>query len=411
MTNLQAEKDLEQMIGDMFEKCRNFTEADEVRAQGLYPFFHSISSELGDQVTMEGKPVIMIGSNNYLGLVNDPRVKQAASDAARKYGSGCTGSRFLNGTIDLHNELERQLAVYMGKEAVLVFSTGFQANLGALSCLADKNDTLIIDRADHACMIDGCRLSYGKVAKFQHNDMDDLERTLIRVTEGGVRGGIMIVVDGVFSMEGDIIKLPRLVELAKRFSARVYVDDAHAIGLLGENGSGTASHFGLVDDVDITSGTFSKSFASLGGFIASDAKVIDFVRHFGRAMIFSASIPPANAAAALKSLEIMQAEPERRERLWKICHRMHRELRSLGFDIGETETPIVPLVIGEKKKTLKFWRMLLDHGVFANAIISPAVPTGREMIRTSYTATLSDDCLDRVLEILEKVGRATDVLA
>lgn len=411
MTNLQAETDLEQMIGDVFSKCRNFTEADEVRAQGVYPFFHSISSELGDEVTMEGKPVIMIGSNNYLGLVNDPRVKQAAADAVKKYGSGCTGSRFLNGTIDLHIELESKLATFMGKEAALVFSTGFQANLAALSCLADKNDTLIIDRADHACMIDGCRLSYGKVAKFQHNDMDDLERTLIRVTEGGVRGGIMIVVDGVFSMEGDIIKLPRLVELAKRFNARVYVDDAHAIGILGENGSGTASHFGLVDDVDITSGTFSKSFASLGGFIAADAKVIDFVRHFGRAMIFSASIPPSNTAAALKSLEIMQAEPERRERLWKICHRMHRELRSLGFNISVTETPIVPLVIGEKERTLKFWRMLLDHGVFTNAIIAPAVPAGREMLRTSYTATLSDKCLDRVLEILEKVGRATGVLS
>ena len=411
MTNLQVEKDLEQMIGDMFAKCRNFTEADEVREAGFYPFFHSISSELGDEVILDGKPVIMIGSNNYLGLVNDPRVKEAAAAAARRYGSGCTGSRFLNGTIDLHNELEHKLAAFMGKEAALVFSTGFQANLAAISCLADKNDTLVIDRADHACIIDGCRLSFGKVAKFHHNDMDDLERTLIRVTEGGVRGGIMIIVDGVFSMEGDIIKLPRLVELAKRFSARVYVDDAHAIGVLGENGSGTASHFGLVNDVDITSGTFSKSFASLGGFIAADAKVIDFVKHFGRAMIFSASIPPSNAAAALKALEIMQSEPERRERLWKICHRMHRELRTLGYNIGKTETPIVPIIIGEKVRTLKFWRMLLDQGVFTNAIIAPAVPAGREIVRTSYTATLTDECLDRVLEILEKVGRATGVLS
>lgn len=411
MTNLQVEKDLEQMIGDMFAKCRNFTEADEVREAGFYPFFHSISSELGDEVILDGKPVIMIGSNNYLGLVNDPRVKEAAAAAARRYGSGCTGSRFLNGTIDLHNELEHKLAAFMGKEAALVFSTGFQANLAAISCLADKNDTLVIDRADHACIIDGCRLSFGKVAKFQHNDMDDLERTLIRVAEGGVRGGIMIIVDGVFSMEGDIIKLPRLVELAKRFSARVYVDDAHAIGVLGENGSGTASHFGLVNDVDITSGTFSKSFASLGGFIAADAKVIDFVKHFGRAMIFSASIPPSNAAAALKALEIMRSEPERRERLWKICHRMHRELRTLGYNIGKTETPIVPIIIGEKVRTLKFWRMLLDKGVFTNAIIAPAVPAGREIVRTSYTATLTDECLDRVLEILEKVGRATGVLS
>ncbi|MFQ5607316.1 MAG: aminotransferase class I/II-fold pyridoxal phosphate-dependent enzyme [Candidatus Zixiibacteriota bacterium] len=409
-SNLQVEKHLEQMTADLFDKCHRFTKANDVREEGVYPYFLPISTELGDEVTLDGRRVIMIGSNNYLGLVNDPRVKEAAAEAARKYGSGCTGSRFLNGTIDLHQELERRLANFMGKQDALVFSTGFQANMGTISCLADKNDTLLIDRADHACIIDGCRLSHGKTIKFRHNDMDDLERVLAGVASNHIRGGILIAVDGVFSMEGDITDLPRLVALAREYNARVYVDDAHAIGLLGENGSGTASHFGLVDDVDITSGTFSKSFASLGGFIAGDAIVIDYVKHFGRAMIFSASIPPSNAAAALKSLDIIETEPERRERLWSISRRMHHDLRALGFDIGNTETPIVPLIIGEEMKTLTFWKMLFERGVFANAIMKPAVSPGRELIRTSYTATMTDEQLDQVVESIEKVGKALGVI-
>lgn len=407
---MQAEPKLKDVTTDLFDKCHTFTAANDVREQGFYPFFHPITSELGDKVMIEGSPKIMIGSNNYLGLVNDPRVKQAAADATLKYGSGCTGSRFLNGTIDLHLELESRLASFMGKEAALVFSTGFQANLGSISALAGKSDTIVLDRQDHACIVDGARLSYGRVLKFKHNDLNDLERILISLSAGSSRGGILIVVDGVFSMEGDIVDLPRLVELADQYGARLFVDDAHAIGVIGKNGSGTASHFNLVDKVDITSGTFSKSFASLGGFIAADAIVIDYIKHMGRSLIFSASIPPANAAAALEALNIMETEPERRENLWRITNRMHRDLRSIGFDIGDTQTPVVPLLIGDDVKAFTFWKMLFDEGVFANAIVSPASPPGRALIRTSYTATMSDETLDIVLEKLQKVGKALGVI-
>ena len=407
---MHTEEKLTENAADLFDKCRKFTVADQVRERGIYPFFHPIESELGDEVVIDGKRMIMIGSNNYLGLVNDPRVKEAAAEATRKYGSGCTGSRFLNGTIDLHLQLEERLARFMGKEAALVFSTGFQANLGAISCLADKNDTILLDRADHACIVDGARLSYGRVLKFKHNDMEDLERILINVTSNSP-GGILIVVDGVFSMEGDIAPLPRLVELAQRYNAKLFVDDAHSIGVIGEHGSGSASHFGLVDKVDITSGTFSKSFASLGGFVVSEAKVIDFIKHLGRSLIFSASIPPANAAAALKALDIMESEPERQQRLWEITRRVHRDLRDMGYDIGETQTPIVPLLIGDDSKAFTFWRMLFEEGVFANAIISPATPPGRALIRTSYTATMTDERLDRAMEALQKVGKLCGVLS
>ncbi len=407
---MQAEQQQNTIASDLFQKCTDFTTAQEVRDTGLYPFFHPISSELGDEVVIEGKRMIMIGSNNYLGLVNDPRVKEASAEAVRKYGSGCTGSRFLNGTIDLHIELESRLAKFMGKESALVFSTGFQANLGAISCLTNKNDTIVIDRADHACIIDGCRLSYARTVKFRHNDMEDLERILKNVTKARPNGGILIVVDGVFSMEGDITPLPKLVELAKRFGARVYVDDAHAIGVIGERGSGTASHFGLVDEVDITSGTFSKSFASLGGFIAGDRQVIDYVKHLGRSLIFSASITPSSAAAALKALEIIESEPERREKLWHNAHRMHRELRALGFNIGDTETPIVPIIIGESSLTLTFWRQLFDNGVFTNAIIAPAVPADRTMLRTSYTATLTEEHLDTALSTMERLAKKLGII-
>ncbi len=407
---MQAEQQQNTIAADLFEKCTSFTAAKEIQDRGLYPFFHPISSELGDEVVIEGKRMIMIGSNNYLGLVSDPRVKEAAIEATRKYGSGCTGSRFLNGTIDLHIELENRLAKFMGKEAALVFSTGFQSNLGAISCLAGKSDTLIIDRQDHACIIDGCRLSHARTLKFRHNDMEDLERLLKNVTSAKPDGGILIIVDGVFSMEGDLTPLPKLIELAKTYGAKVYVDDAHAIGVIGERGSGTASHFGLVDEVDITSGTFSKSFASLGGFIVADAAVIEYVKHIGRAMIFSASIPPANAAAVLKALEIIENEPERRERLWHNTHRMHKELRGLGFDIGDTETPIVPIIVGDNELTLLFWRELFDNGVFTNAIIAPAVPAERAMLRTSYTATLSDEQLDIVLETMGRIGKKLGII-
>ncbi|MBU0985060.1 MAG: pyridoxal phosphate-dependent aminotransferase family protein, partial [candidate division Zixibacteria bacterium] len=327
-------------VADLFDKCFSFTTANEVRALGIYPFFHPIQDAPGDEVLIDGKRCVMIGSNNYLGLVNHPKVKEAAAQAAMKYGSGCTGSPFLNGTLDLHLELQERLARFVGTEAALVFSTGFQTNLGTISCLVGKNDAVVIDRQDHACIVDACRLSFGKTYKFAHNDMEDLDRVLTNVRNNGLRGGILIVVDGVFSMEGDIIDLPRLVELAEKHGARVMVDDAHSVGVLGRTGAGTAEHFGLTDRVDLTMGTFSKSFAAQGGYIAGSHKVIDFVKHFARALIFSASITPTSAAAVLAALDIIENEPERRANLWRNARRMQKELRGLGFDIGKTETPV-----------------------------------------------------------------------
>jgi 8-amino-7-oxononanoate synthase len=396
---------------DLFDKCINFTAAHEVKAAGLYPYFNPISSAPGDEVIIDGNKLIMIGSNNYLGLVNDPRVKEAAADAARRYGSGCTGSRFLNGTLDLHIELEERLAAFFNRESALVYSTGFQTNLGTISCLVGKNDALVIDRSVHASIVDGCRLSYGRIVKFAHNDMADLERVLGNLISNGLRGGILIVVDGVFSMEGDIIRLPELVGIAKKFGARVMVDDAHSVGVLGEGGRGTAEHFRMTDEVDITMGTFSKSFASLGGFIVADESVINYVKHFARELIFSASIPPSNVAAVLAALEIMKSEPERRENLWKNTRKMLREFKRLGFNTGTSETPIIPIVIGEDMKTFAFWKELFDNGVFANAIISPAVAPGNALIRTSYTATHTDDQLDRVLDVFERIGKKTGVIS
>ncbi len=392
---------------DLFAKCFKDTRAEETQKAGLYPYFHPISSSLGTEVMMDGKKLLMIGSNNYLGLVSHPKVKEAAAQAALKYGSGCTGSRFLNGTLDLHIELERRLAKFVNKEAALAFSTGFQTNLGTISALVGKGDFVIIDRGDHASIVDGCRLSFGKTIKFLHNDMSDLCRILSKMDDDA---GKLIVVDGVFSMEGDIAKLPEVARLAKKHKARLMVDDAHAVGVLGPNGRGTAEHFGLEKDVDLIMGTFSKSFASLGGFIAGDRPVIDFIKHFSRELIFSASIPPAAVAAVLAALDIIESEPERRERLWEITHRMHKEFKGMGFNIGVTETPIVPVYIGEDLDAFKFWRALLDSGIFANAIISPAVPKGQALIRTSYTATHTDEQLDFVLDTFKKLGKAFGII-
>jgi 8-amino-7-oxononanoate synthase len=338
-------------------------------------------------------------------------VKQAAADAAMKYGSGCTGSRFLNGTLDLHLELERRLAKFMHKETALVFSTGFQTNLGAISCMASKNDAIIIDRQVHACIVDGTRLSYGKVYKFAHNDMEDCERVVANVRNINGRGGMLIVVDGVFSMEGDIINLPELVKIAKKYNARLMVDDAHSIGVLGPTGAGTAEHFGLTDDVDLIMGTFSKSFASLGGFIAGDFQVVDYIKHFARSLIFSASITPSSAAAVLAALDIIEAEPERREHLWRNARKMQEGFRRMGLDIGHTETPVVPIVVGEDLETFAFWKDLFDNGVFTNPVISPAVPPGRGLIRTSYTATHTEEQLDKVLEVMERVSRKRGLIS
>jgi len=402
---VQVERQPGVAYGDVFEKCYDFTAPDEVRAMGIYPYFHPIQSAPGDEVVVDGRSCIMVGSNNYLGLVNHPKVKEAAAAAALKYGSGCTGSPFLNGTLDLHLELQERLARFAGTEAALVFSTGFQTNLGTISSLIGKNDAVVIDRQVHACIVDGCRLSFGKTFKFAHNDMDDLDRVLTNVRNNGNRGGIMIVVDGVFSMEGDIIDLPSLVNIADKHGARVMVDDAHAIGVLGRTGAGTAQHFDLTDRVDLTMGTFSKSFASQGGFIAGSRKVIDYVKHVARALIFSASITPTSAAAVLAALDIIESEPERRQNLWKNALKMQRGLKELGFDTGHTATPIVPIVVGGDLECFAFWKALYDNGVFTNPVISPAVPPGKAMIRTSYTATHTDAQLDRVLEVVAEVGR------
>jgi 8-amino-7-oxononanoate synthase len=387
---------------DIFEKCRHFTTAKDAMAAGLYPFFSEVESSLGTKAIIDGKEVIMIGSNNYLGLTTHPKVVEAAINAVRKYGSGCTGSRFLNGNLDIHIELENRLAKFMNKDAALVFSTGFQTNLGGISSIVGRGDSVYIDREDHASIVDGCRLGFGKVFKFKHNDMEDLDRIL---RENQNNSPKLIAVDGVFSIGGDIVDLPRLVEIAKKYSARVFVDDAHSIGVLGENGNGTASHFGVENDVDLIMGTFSKSFASIGGFLAGDKDVIHYIKHVGRSLIFSASMPPASVAAALAALDIIETEPERRERLTQIYTRMKRDFDALGFDTGHSGTAIIPIKIGENEATFRFWRALKDNGVYGNTIITPAVPPGESLIRTSYMATHKDEELDRVLEIFEKLGK------
>jgi len=396
---------------DLFEKCYSYREPQKVMEMGFYPYFRPIQSAPGDEVIVDGRNCIMAGSNNYLGLVNHPKVKEAAANAALKFGSGCTGSRLLNGTLDLHLELESRLAKFMKRPEVLIFSTGFQTNLGIISTLVGKNDSVIIDRQVHACIVDGTRLSYGKIYKFAHNDMEDFERVAANVRNINNRGGILVVVDGVFSMEGDIVDLPHLIEVAEKYDIRVLIDDAHSVGVLGETGTGTAEHFGLIDKVDMTMGTFSKSFASLGGFVAAEKDVINYIKHRARSLIFSASIPPSNAAAVLAALDIIESEPERRERLWKNAHRMQKEFKDLGFDIGHTETPIVPIVIGEDFEAFAFWKALFENGLFTNPVVSPAVPPGQAMIRTSYTATHTDEQLDRVVEIVARVGREKGLIS
>ncbi len=394
-------------IRDIFDKCRAFTRASEVKATGFYPYFNPISSAAANVVKINGRDLIMIGSNNYLGLTTHPRVIEASREAARKYGVGCTGSRFLNGTLDIHLELEEAFAIFLKKEAVLVFSTGFQTNLGTISCLVNKNDLILADRSDHASIVDGCRLSFGKTLKYKHNDVEDLER-MLQSRNGDF--GTLVVVDGVFSMEGDIADLPRLVELREKYGFRLMVDDAHSLGVLGSDGSGTATHFGLSDKVDLIMGTFSKSFASIGGVIAADAYVIDYIKHFSRPLIFSAALPPSAVAAVLECLKIIQAEPERRENLQKNGEKMRNGLRSLGFGIGPTQTPIVPVYIGDDMQCFMFWKALYDAGIFANAIISPAVTPGNALIRTSYTATHTTQQLDFVLETFEKVGKKSGII-
>ncbi|MEJ2695633.1 MAG: pyridoxal phosphate-dependent aminotransferase family protein [Candidatus Sulfobium sp.] len=391
---------------DLFDKCYRFTKAKELMAAELYPYFRVIESAQDPEVVMNGKRMIMVGSNNYLGLTNHPAVKEAALAAVTKYGSGCAGSRFLNGTLDIHVALEEKLARFIRKEAALVFSTGFQVNLGVISALAGKDDVIIIDKMDHASIIDGCRLSYAEVRKFRHNDMADLERILAEYKERKK----MIVVDGVFSMEGDVVNLPDVVSLARKYNARIMVDDAHGIGVLGKTGRGTAEHFGLENEVDLIMGTYSKSLASIGGFISGEEKVIHYIKHFARALIFSASPPPASIAAVGAALDIIENEPERIQRLWSNTWKMHEGFKSLGFEIGPTETPIIPILVGEDMKAFAMIRMLQEEGVFANVAVSPAVASGKSIIRTSYMATHTDEQLDKVLRAFEKVGKALGII-
>lgn len=391
---------------DLFDKCHRFTKAKELIHASLYPYFRVIESAQDPEVVIDGKKMIMVGSNNYLGLTNHPQVKEAAINAVRKYGSGCAGSRFLNGTLDIHVRLEEKLARFIRKEAALVFSTGFQVNLGVISALAGKDDILIIDKMDHASIIDGCRLSYADVVKFRHNDMADLERIL---KEHKSRKKL-IVVDGVFSMEGDIVNLPDVVSLAQKYQARIMVDDAHGIGVLGKSGRGTAEHFGLEKEVDLIMGTYSKSLASIGGFIAGEEPVIHFIKHFARALIFSASPPPASVAAVDAALDIIDNEPDRLERLWVITRKMQDGFRSIGYETGPSETPIIPILVGDDLKAFTMAMMLQQEGIFVNVAVSPAVATGKALIRTSYMATHTDEQLDRVLAAFDKVGKALGII-
>jgi len=387
---------------DLFDKCEKFTAARAAMAAGFYPYFHVIQSGQDPEVIVEGKKMIMVGSNNYLGLTSHPKLKEAAIKATQELGVGCVGSRFLNGTLSLHIELEERLARFVRKEAALVFATGMQTNLGAISSLVGKADYVVTDKYDHASIIDGCRLSYGTMKRFLHNDMANLERVL-RATDRG--GGILIAVDGVFSMEGDLCNLPAIVALARKYGARILVDDAHGIGVLGERGAGVAEHFGLEDEVDIIVGTFSKSFAGVGGFVAASEQVIHYMKHFARAMIFSASLPPANVAAVLAALDIIENEPERLVRLMEVSAKMRAGLQALGYDTCESTTPIIPVIVGADLTARALWRKLFDRGIFTTPIMTPAVPENRALIRVSCMATLTDEHIDRVLDAFAAAGR------
>ena len=391
----------------LFDKCRQFTKAREVKAAGLYPYFKPISESEDTVVTIEGQKRIMLGSNNYLGLTHHPKVLEAASRALHRYGSGYTGSRFLNGTLDLHVQLEGALAEFLGKEDCLVFSTGYLANVGLISGLVGRGETVFLDKLDHASIVDGAKMSFGETERFNHGDLAGLERKLERA---GSSRGAMIVVDGIYSMEGDIADIPGLVRVARKHGAALAVDDAHSLGVLGPNGDGTAAHYGMTDDVDIIAGTFSKSLASIGGFVSGSENVINYIRHHSRPLIFTASLPPANTAGVLAALEVLQTDTERRERLWANTRRLHEGFRSYGFEIGPTETPIVPVLIGTMENTFVMWRRLFDAGVFTNPVMPPAVPPSQCRLRTSVMATHTFDQIDFCLETFASIGRELGVI-
>lgn len=392
---------------DLFDKCLSFTRADELKAADLYPFFTPIEEAVGNEIKVGGRPMIMVGSNNYLGLAHHPRAKQAAKDAVDRYGVGTCGSRFLTGTIDLHEKLEERLAKFLKREAALTFSTGYQTNLGIVSTIAGKGDHIIIDRMVHASIIDACRLSFATVHKYRHNNMKDLERLLASLDPGA---GKLIVVDGVFSMEGDIADLPGIVPLARKHGARILVDDAHGIGVLGANGRGTPEHFGLESEIDLVMGTFSKTFASIGGVVAASEPVISYIKHHARPLMFSAAATPASVASVLAILDMLETQPELRARLWVVTERMRAGYQAMGYDTGPSQTPIIPVYVRDDEKCFMLWRLLREEGIFTTPVIYPAVPPGQSLIRTSYGAGHTDKELDAILAAFEKCGRTAGII-
>jgi len=392
-------------VADLFDKARNFTEAKEAMEMGIYPYFRALSESEGTTATFEGKEVVMIGSNNYLGLTTDPRVRAAAAEALERYGTSVTGSRFLNGTLELHLELDRRLAEYVGMEAALVFPTGYQTNVGTITALVQKGDYVIIDKDAHACVVDGSLMSRGEMKRFRHNDLDNLDAVLSRLPKDA---GKLVVVDGVYSMGGDIAPLPQIVEVCKRHGARIMVDDAHGVGVTG-GGRGTVEHFGLTDEVDLIMGTFSKSFASIGGFIAGKEEIVHYIQHHARALIFSAALPAPNVMAVLAALDIIESEPQHIERLWANADYMRKGLQQLGFDTGDSNTPIIPVIIRDEYRTALAWRALIEAGVYTNPVIPPGVPPNLSLLRTSYMATHEREHLDRALEGFKIVGERLDL--
>ncbi|MDR3253617.1 MAG: pyridoxal phosphate-dependent aminotransferase family protein [Endomicrobium sp.] len=394
------------MSTDVFRKCFNFHAANDLKKMGFYPYFHRVESKQGPEIMVDGKRKIVVCSNNYLGLANHPKVIEASVTAAKKYGTSCTGSRFLNGTNDLHEKVENKFARFVGKEEAILFTTGHHSNLGSLSSLVGRNEVLITDKLDHASIIDGCRLSFGETARFRHNDMTDLERQLIKHNGKGM----LIVVDGIFSMEGDIANLPEISKLAKKYGARVFVDEAHSLGVIGENGKGSGEHFNMGADIDVVMATASKSLASIGGFIASKAEVVDYIKHNARTMIFTASLPPACVGAIDAALDLVACEPERRTTLMKTSKKMKSAFESMGYSTNNSNSPIIPLTVGSDLVAFKMWKMLFDEDVFASPVTTPAVPEGQAIIRTSYMATHSDIHLDFILEKFKKVGKQLGII-
>ena len=395
-------------MSDIFEKCRNYKDAKLAMKMGIYGYFQPIESAQGPEVMLGGKKYIMAGSNNYLGLADDPEMKKAAAEAALKYGTGCAGSRFLNGNTIFHDQLEQRLARFKRKEAGLLFSTGYQMNLGVVSCLVKKGDYAIVDKLDHASILDGVKLSDGEMVRFKHNDPADLDRVLAKLPE---ESGKLIIVDGVFSMEGDICPLPDIVKIAKKYGARIIVDDAHATGIIGKTGRGTCEYFGLENgEVDLVVGTCSKTFATVGGFVVGDADVIHYIRHNARSQIFSAALPPASVASINKALELIENDTSRRDNLFRMTDNLKKGLRELGYDLGHSTTPVIPVHVGSNENCFKMWRALHELGIFSNPVVSPAVPPGHALMRLTLMATHTDEHVQKIIEAFAKAGREVGVI-